>query len=135
MEEEDKDKLGLEQAKIFILNQKQMIEEAKKSSTICLPISKEDINRVVLEKIKKVAAEKVRAMTNQVEVAYYGEEDSIAIIEDGVELSLTSEYGSVVTISKLSTKHNLYASVITNSSLADNKSITSLVTWETMLSK
>jgi len=128
MEEEDKDELGLEQDKIFISNIKHMMEEAKKSSTVRPLISKEDINRAVLEKTKEAAAEKVRAMTNQAEAAYYGKEDSIATIEDVVELILTSEYSSVVTISKSSTKYNPYTSVITNFSLADDKSIFSSVT-------
>ena len=135
IEEEDEDELELEQAKIFISNQKQMIEEAKKSSTICPPTSKEDINRAVLEKTKEAAAEKVRAITNQAEVAYYGKEDSIDTMEDGVELTSILEYGLVITTSKSSIKHNPYASAITNSFLADDKSIASLVTWETMLSK
>ena len=50
MEEEDEDDLGLEQAKTSISNQKQMMEEAIKSSTVLPPTSKEDVNRVVLEK-------------------------------------------------------------------------------------
>ena len=111
------------------------MEKAIKSSTVCPPTSKEDVNRVVLEKTKEAAAEKIRAMTNRAEAAYYGEEDSIATMEEGVELKSTSEHGSVVTTSKSSMKHNPCVSVTTNPFLADDKSIASPVTWETMISK
>ena len=74
-------------------------------------------------------------MRNRAEVAYYGEEDSITIIEDRVELMSSSEYSRVVSQHKSIRKHNSMSSVITNSSPLDNKSITSSVMWETMFSK
>ena len=85
--------------------------------------------------MRKAVADKVNTMTNRVEVAYYGEENLIAIIEDRVELMSSSEYSIVVSECKSITKYNPMSSVITNSLPSDNKSITSSVIWETMLSK
>ena len=114
-----------------------MIEEAKKTSIVRPPTSNtvNEANKVALEQTRKAAADKVNAMINRAEAVYYGEENSIATIEDRVELMSSSKYSKVVSQYKSIRKHNSMSSVITNSLPLDNKSITSSVIWETMLSK
>jgi hypothetical protein len=64
---------------------------------------------------------KVKAMTNRADVAFYGDNDSIAIMEEGYE---ASEAGS--TKYSLSKSSQLLASTTTNHS-TDNRSIASSV--------
>ena len=85
-----------------------------------------------MEKARQEAVAIVQAMTNKAEAVYYQEEDedSIATMKDGKELA--SSTGSTVVLVRQSYK-NLQLSIITN--LNDNQSVTSSITWETMLSK
>ena len=75
-------------------------------------------------------------MKNKAEAAYYREEedDSIAIIEERIELASIMGNSTTTSISQRESKSKQPVSIITNQSI-NNRLATSSVTWETMLSK
>ena len=85
MEDEDIDKIGLIGAQFFIEEQKQKIEEVK-VATNCLEVNIK--NKVAI--IRKEAEEKIAAMSNRAVAVFYKDNDSIATIEEGIELSLVA---------------------------------------------
>ena len=74
-------------------------------------------------------------MTNRGEAANFREDDSIDTMVDGVELISISENSAIISHRKAKAKHKPISSVVTNNSQTDNKSITSSMMWETILSK
>ena len=92
-------------------------------------------NKTSIEHTRKEAVEKVYAMANRTEVAYYGEDDSIATIKNGVELISAIDYSMADSNIRSRAKANSIASIITNNSQLDDKSVASSITWEIMISK
>ena len=112
-----------------------MIEEAKKVASRPEP-SKGD----KLAAVRKEAADKVDAMTNKEGTAYYRYEDSVATIEERIDLVSTVEASTLSPKSQITTTtsiNNLPNSKrkILNHMLNNNILVTSSITIESLLSK
>ena len=129
IEEENDDALGIEKARIYITNQKKLIEDTKKTNTNrLLPV---EMN---LEQARDNTAQKIATMTNNVEAVYYKEDNLISTIERGEKLaSLIEESKSISSFSSQSKETK--RSRVFNPSQFDERSVASSITWETILFK
>ena len=99
--------------------------EVAKTNITRLPMI-EEANQEELEKARKVAAEKINNITNRAKAAYYSKDDSITTIEDSIEL-ISGEESSIASNKKLNKVSKMISSIVRNTLLSDNKSVTSLV--------
>ena len=106
------------------------MEDAKQASTVRPPTTQTQLKEATTE-----AAEKVKAMSNRVEDAFYGDDDSIATMKEGDETSIASSIAASAYLSKRGTNDQPLTRVNANISQHDDRSVASSVAWETMLSK